>query len=519
MKKVILLLCIFAGVLTASAQFTKQINPLPAEESAFGQIKFVPAAKNTAAATSYRSPQAEINVTAGNLGTILTSSQLQTTESLILKGTVDARDFKTMRDLMPALTMIDLSEVNIMYYAGTAGTMDADFIYPANTIPRGAFFNKQTLKNIVLPNSLTAIGRSGFYNTGITAITLPSGLEKIGYYAFGFCASLQDIIVPSSVNTIDSLSFRSCTSLKKITIPAAVSEIKYAAFYQSGLSEITLHEGITKIGELAFGYSQLGSINLPASVSYLGAACFAGANTLTFVHPDNISFSNDERGILYDKGKYMVFYCSPGITGDYTIPSTVDRINSYTFAQSQLSDIYMPNSVKYIMEAAFYKALRLSKITIPSGVTEIGKIAFYGSSNLTEIHANPATPVNLNPADSVFKYVDTLTCKLYVPIGSGDLYKNAPVWKSFQQIIEEPTGINNLTIKDFTIHPNPVEKGFYVEEHLDIEKITVLDIRGAVVLTLANRNNYVDINHLQRGAYIVLLENKREIYRGKLIKK
>ena len=36
-------------------------------------------------------------------------------------------------------------------------------------------------------------------------------------------------------------------------------------------------------------------------------------------------------------------------------------------------------------------------------------------------------------------------CKLYVPKGSGEAYKNAPIWKDFQNIIEEERlGISTL---------------------------------------------------------------------------
>ncbi|MEI6143030.1 MAG: hypothetical protein WCP85_27375, partial [Mariniphaga sp.] len=43
------------------------------------------------------------SVTPGSLGTTLTAIELNTVTNLTLTGTVDARDFKTLRDNMPVL--------------------------------------------------------------------------------------------------------------------------------------------------------------------------------------------------------------------------------------------------------------------------------------------------------------------------------------------------------------------------------------------------------------------------------
>jgi len=50
-----------------------------------------------------------LNVSAGGLFSALTPTELSTVTNLIITGTIDARDFKTMRDNMPVLANIDLS--------------------------------------------------------------------------------------------------------------------------------------------------------------------------------------------------------------------------------------------------------------------------------------------------------------------------------------------------------------------------------------------------------------------------
>ena len=58
----------------------------------------------------------------GSLSTILTVKELKSISNLTLSGTIDARDFKTIRDYMSALDTLDLSAVTIAAYNGLEGT-------------------------------------------------------------------------------------------------------------------------------------------------------------------------------------------------------------------------------------------------------------------------------------------------------------------------------------------------------------------------------------------------------------
>jgi hypothetical protein len=130
-----------------------------------------------------------VNVTAGGLSTALTSTELATVTNLTITGTIDARDFVTMRDSMPALAVVDISAVTIAAYTGNGGT-SSDTSYPANTIPDYSFYNentskgKTTLTTILLPSSVTSIGYDAFYNcSGLTSIIIPNSVTSIGNYA------------------------------------------------------------------------------------------------------------------------------------------------------------------------------------------------------------------------------------------------------------------------------------------------------------------------------------------------
>ena len=120
--------------------------------------------------------------TPGTLSTVA-SSYLSTVTNLTLTGSIDVRDIICMRDHMPLLAILDMSGVSIQAYTGADGTATYSTTYPANEIPMSSFAyytSNQTLKSIILPNSVTSIADYGFMECpGLTSISLPNSLKTI----------------------------------------------------------------------------------------------------------------------------------------------------------------------------------------------------------------------------------------------------------------------------------------------------------------------------------------------------
>ncbi len=73
--------------------------------------------------------------------------------------------------------------------------------------------------SIVLPNTLTSIGSSAFFNCGnLKTVTFEenSKLENIGYSAFDGCIGLESITIPSSVTSIGGSAFYNCSKLMNV---------------------------------------------------------------------------------------------------------------------------------------------------------------------------------------------------------------------------------------------------------------------------------------------------------------
>ena len=122
---------------------------------------------------------------------------------ITLSGKFDARDIQFMRDSMPNLKNINLSQAAIVTYTGSEGTYyDSVLTYPANEIPQYSFYNKRDSINIV--------------NKILTSIILPDELTSIDYFAFYGCSGLNNVTLPEKLTSIKDSAFAKCVNLKKI---------------------------------------------------------------------------------------------------------------------------------------------------------------------------------------------------------------------------------------------------------------------------------------------------------------
>ena len=196
-------------------------------------------------------------------------------------------------------------------------------------------------------------------NSTIKNVIIVNGVTSIGNYAFYHCNSLTSITLPDSVTSIGNSAFEDCTGLTNITIP----------------------DGVTSIGNYAFNYcAGLTSITIPDSVTQILGGVFSGCTGLTgiWVGEGNLNYSNDEKGVLYNKEKTELIQFPGGLSGTYAIPDGVMIIGSYAFKGcTGLTSITIPDSVTSIGNRAFYWC-RLGSIFFNGDAPTIATDAFYG---------------------------------------------------------------------------------------------------------------------------------------------
>ena len=85
---------------------------------------------------------------------------------------------------------------------------------------RPAFRGFESLTSVTIGNSATEIGYEAFSCCGLTSVTIPDSVEKIGKYAFHNCKNLTSVTIPDSVKEVGSGAFYGCTNLRKISYSA-----------------------------------------------------------------------------------------------------------------------------------------------------------------------------------------------------------------------------------------------------------------------------------------------------------
>ena len=340
-----------------------------------------------------------VNVTAGGgLSAAITAAggSLNAITNLTVSGTIDARDFVTMRDSMPVLAVVDFGTVTIAAYTGTRGTVDtANITYPENGMPQYAFctpknWGKSSLTTIQLPVSITSIGNYAFYDSGLTSIIFPASLTSIGNDAFSECFHLTSIVIPSLVTSIEDGAFSYCNGLTSIAIPSSVNSIGHKAFFGcSGFVTVDANNPnySSKDGVLfnknqtiliQCPISKTGSYTIPSLVTSIEDGAFSYCSGLTLITiPSSVTSIGD--------GTFGV--CS-GLTS-VIIPSSVTSIGDYAFEDCKcLTSVTIPSAVTFIGKGAFLDCSDLTSVTIPSSVTSIGEGAFVNCSGFISVDAN-----------------------------------------------------------------------------------------------------------------------------------
>ena len=332
-----------------------------------------------------------------------------------------------------------------------------------------AFSGCSSLTSVTIPSSVTSMGHNVFGNcNSLASIVVDSkntmfdsrdNCNAIIYKMNNtLVAGCKNTIIPNSVTKIGISAFYECRNLTSITIPNSVTSIQLDAFYGcSGLTSITIPNSVTSIGSNAF-YGTGWYNNQDNGILYLDnwLIGYKGEKPTGM-----IVFTKGTKGIVDE-----AFWGCSGLTS-ITIPNSVTSIGSNAFYDcSGLTSITIPNSVTRIGEYALIYCSGLTSITIPNSVTSIGSCAFYGCSGLTSVVSLNNEPLRCDDLD-LFYEVDKNSCVLWVPKGSLAAYKNADDWKDFQNIKELVHGDVNLdsevnhgdlnAIVDYVMGKDPID--------------------------------------------------------------
>ena len=138
------------------------------------------------------------------------------------------------------------------------------------------------LTGMSIPKSVTEIGDFGLAGNGLTAVTLPDGLQSLGRGAFDTCTSLTNTTLPAAITAVPGKCFANCTKLLNVKYAGTVTAIGERAFEGcKSLTKAPIPETVTELGASAFtGCTALTDVTLPAGVTAIPDGCFQGCTAL-----------------------------------------------------------------------------------------------------------------------------------------------------------------------------------------------------------------------------------------------
>jgi hypothetical protein len=305
--------------------------------------------------------------------------------------------------------------------------------YPANEIPQDAFYSyatsigKTTLKNIILPTTLTSIGNEAFLYTGLTSIDFPTSLNKIGDWAFQG-TQLLEVNLPTSINELgegsffyipnnssfnvseDNTAYSSsdgvlfskekssliaypiAKNISSYAIPSTVKIIEYGAFYHANLLDsLTFQTTLTTIKDYGFYSSYVSNLDLSrcTQLQTIGDFAFQRGSFSTLKLPTS----------LQSIGQYAFSMCPNIITADLSKNVALTQINNFAFWQCPL----------------------LTGFTLPVSVDSIGYGIILECNNLTSILVDPKNPY-FTSSDGILFNKNKTKLVNYPPGKSGNKY-------------------------------------------------------------------------------------------------
>ncbi len=235
-------------------------------------------------------------------------------------------------------------------------------------------------------------------NFEIERVEIPDTVTFIGSGAFANCTTLNEIDLPTSLVTIADNAFSRCYSLDKIFIP--VGSIRKFSTLLPTLSRFLREDDFSTV----VTNEEL----MDAWVDQYGVRYSKDKKRLLKRNLNILSYSIEEGTTIIGNRAFSNHYI-----GTFS-PWTID------LAPDELTEIFIPNTVKQIGESAFWGCKSLKKVIVPESVEYIGRHAFMDCRALEEIWL-PCSLTSIG--DGVFCNCKNLK-SIIIPKGCQEKFEN-----------------------------------------------------------------------------------------------
>lgn len=277
--------------------------------------------------------------TAGKLSELIKAGDAVT--ELSITGHINKADFAYIDTALVKVEKLDLRSV----------TVDACVYrhveYPANAIPDSAFMNKWELNQ-----NHVAVYKG---NATLKTIVLPASIEAIGVSAFNSIrAEKIDFSACKNLKTIERNAFE-MAAMKEIDLSGltALKDIKNNAFKQTAATSIVLDgcSALRSIGE--YGFAQSYSIS---SMSLKGCGALASIANRCFL---NLAKNSKPKSLVVDLSE-----------------TALTELPESSFQSGKMTAVLFPSTLETIKAKAFNLASGLNQLTFKRADTKVESKAF-----------------------------------------------------------------------------------------------------------------------------------------------
>lgn len=263
------------------------------------------------------------------------------------------------------------------------------------TLDDGIFFNCLSLREIILPETITKIPVDFCQRCQCLEKINLSHVQFIGMCAFSGCSNLdagnlsaeidkyafEDTAVRNleikDISKIHKCAYRCCDKLESVTI-SGNGIIPSGLFAEcSRLKNVTINEGITIIGESAFSETVIKKLVLPSTVIAVNNNAFAYCGQL-------------EKAVLderLDSIGCQAFMNTTSLS-EISIPDKVEYIGSKCFSYSGIKNVKLSKNDFFtvIYDKTFFECVNLKEVILPDNIRQIGSYAFANCKSLQHIN-------------------------------------------------------------------------------------------------------------------------------------
>lgn len=232
--------------------------------------------------------------------------------------------------------------------------------------------------NEIIPDTVTSIGTYAFVNTALWDEPDSSGIVYAGNWVVGFNGAPSVVELKEDTIGIADYAFYNCGTLTAVMGLASAEYIGKSAFFGCNrLDQVVLGRNLTSISDYAFyGCESLYSIDLPRQLTSIGRSAFYKCSQLSAIDLSGTDVSS--------VGDYAFYSCIN--LKEVDLGENLTAIGNYAFYKcAAIESLTIPDTVVSIGKRAFYKCEALESVTFGANVETIDEYAFTGCVALKKV--------------------------------------------------------------------------------------------------------------------------------------